>query len=350
MILFDDIGSFPLPADISKEEVGRIAGSRDPEAIKKLFPVMNQVFDMKCRAGVQIPNYAQFQDMNEQFLGVIRDEKCCEEGRPFTLKYECAGTAELEALEIYAAEKRLETGEKTDVRMCVTGPTELFLAEFGSASYDDIYRRFAEDINLFVRKGIRESRNIRIRTISVDEPSIGINPDLSLSRDTLIDGLTTASRAAAKCGCDVEIHIHSPLYYDIACETPTINVIGMESAATPSYVDMIDKTVLEKTDTFVRAGISRTDIFSMAGALSEKYGFNVWSRPELLNEVVTELETSAIIEMRLEKLYGHFGDLIRYAGPDCGLGSWPSQETAAALLRNTGDAVRRFNEKHKPEF
>jgi hypothetical protein len=54
----------------------------------------------------------------------------------------------------------------------------------------------------------------------------------------------------------VEIHLHSPLYYNFACETPTINVIGVESAGTPSYLELIDKKVLENTDSFLRLGIA----------------------------------------------------------------------------------------------
>lgn len=341
MILYDDIGSFPLPPGISKEWVAGAADARNDD--ERLFSVVEQVFSMKKEAGVEIPNYPQFRDMNEQFLGVIRNEACCT--GPYALKEECAGTVELEALEAYAAKKREETGEKTDVRMCVTGPAELFLKDFGSASYDDIYMILAKDINLFVRKALKSAKNIRIRTVSIDEPSIGINPELSLARETLITGLTQASRAAAKNGCDVEIHIHSPLYYDLACQTPTINVIGMESAATPAYVDMIDRRVLYETDTFVRAGIARTDIFNMAAVLTEKHKKNVWNHPELLNEIVTAVETVPVIEKRLEKLTAVFGDAVRYAGPDCGLGSWPTQEMAAALLKNTGEAIRRFNKR-----
>ena len=53
-------------------------------------------------------------------------------------------------------------------------------------------------------------------------------------------------KQASKWGADVEIHLHSPLYYNLACETPTINVIGVESAGTPSYLELIDKKVLEE--------------------------------------------------------------------------------------------------------
>lgn len=341
-ILFDDIGSFPLPPGASKTELSEAAFDRKNDSL--LFPVLDQIFEFKLNAGVQIPNYSQVRDMNEQFLRPMRDENCTD--GPFLLKEKCADIVEMEALDLYCQKIREQTGEKPLVRLCVTGPTELYLKEFGGASYTDIYQIFAKDVSLFVRNAVKKMKNCRIATVSIDEPSIGINPDLSLPADDIVDALTAAGRDAAKNGADVEIHIHSPLYYELACRAETINVIGMESAATPSYADMIDRKVLSEYDTSVRAGITRTDIFSMAGILNEKYGGNVWDKPEIMQEIVTVMETPETAEKRLEKLHGVFGDRIKYAGPDCGLGSWPSQELAAALLKNTGIAVAAFNKKH----
>lgn len=342
-ILFDDIGSFPLPPKTSKTDLSEAAFARNNPEL--LFPVLDRIFEFKMNAGVQIPNYSQVRDMNEQFLRPMRDENCTD--GPFNLREECAGIVEMEALDFYCQRIREKTGEKPAVRMCVTGPTELYLKEFGGAPYVDIYQLFAEDVNLFVKKAIKDMKNCRIATVSIDEPSIGINPELGLPADEIVAALTAAGRDAAKSGADVEIHIHSPLYYELACQAETINVIGMESAATPSYADMIDKKILSDYDTYVRAGITRTDIFSMVGTLNEKYGGNVWEKPEIMQEIVTTIETPETAEKRLEKLFGVFGDRIKYAGPDCGLGSWPSQELAAALLKNTGIAINSFNQKHK---
>ena len=338
-ILFDDIGSFPLPDSAQKSAVSDAAFNRSDDEM--LFFVLNQILELKMKAGVQIPTYPQVRDMTEQFLRPIKDESCC--SGPFNLKEEYAGTVEMEAVEIYCKRFLEEFGEKPNLRMCVTGPTELFLKEFGGASYSDIYQLFAKNVNLFVQKAMKQAKNYNIAVVSIDEPSIGINPDLSLPFDEIISALTTAGSAAFKSGADVQIHIHSPLYYELACEAPTINVIGMESAATPSYADMIDKKVLESYDTYVRAGVSRTDIFNLAGTLNEKYGCNVWEKPDLLKEITAQMETPKIIEKRLRQLSAVFKDRIKYAGPDCGLGSWPSQESASELLKNTNIAIRSFN-------
>ena len=45
---------------------------------------------------------------------------------------------------------------------------------------------------------------------------------------------------------------------------------------------------------------------------------------------------------RLDRAYAQFGDRLRATGPDCGLGSWPSQDLAGRMLANCAEAVRSF--------
>ena len=59
-----------------------------------------------------------------------------------------------------------------------------------------------------------------------------------------------------------------------------------------------------------------------------------------VQEVVTELETPDVISKRLEKAHSIFGERIKYVGPDCGLGSWPSQQIASQLLQNVAAGIK----------
>jgi len=338
-IIFDDIGSYPLPDGISKEWVQNAFKTRAED--EKLFTVINDAFQQKIDAGVDVPTYPQYQDVF-MFLKVIRDPDCCD--NPFEVKLECARIDELEAIEKVAKAYKEQFGETLKVRICVTGPTELYLREFGGTQYADIYSLFAKSVSKFVRNSMKSAKNFKITTVSIDEPSIGLNPELAFDENDIISALTDASKSGSKLGADVEIHLHSPLYYNFACETPTINVIGVESASKPSYLELIDKEVLESTDSFLRLGIVRTDIFTLAGVLNEKHCMNVWKDQQYLSEIVTELETPAIITKRLKLAYGCFGNLIKYAGPDCGLGSWPNQRIAFALLCNVAQGIRDFRE------
>jgi 5-methyltetrahydropteroyltriglutamate--homocysteine methyltransferase len=336
MILFDDIGSYPLPAGIKKEWVGVAVKNKDPKLISILRDSMRQKID----AGVDVPTYPQFQDMNQQFLGIINDESAQEE--PLVVRKEKARIMELEAIEEVGAEYYRKTGNKLNVRVCVTGPVELYLKLFGATAYKDVLNAFAISIDRFISNSIDNAKNFRIAAISIDEPSIGINPQIMFSDLDIIEALEKASLTSASHKIDTEIHLHSPLHYKLVCKVKSIGIIGVESAANPSYLDLIDKKDLEEYDKFLRAGIARTDIFSMASLLNEKYGMNVWKDAAKLEEIITEMETPETIAKRLEKAYGIFGDRIKYAGPDCGLGSWPSQELAFRLLQNTGMGIKEF--------
>jgi 5-methyltetrahydropteroyltriglutamate--homocysteine methyltransferase len=65
-ILFDDIGSFPLPQGMSKDWI-KESFSRGKNN-EELFAVIRDAFRQKVEAGVDVPTYPQYQDMNEQFL------------------------------------------------------------------------------------------------------------------------------------------------------------------------------------------------------------------------------------------------------------------------------------------
>lgn len=337
-IIFDDIGSYPLPDSVSKKWVNDAFSKRTDD--ETLFSVINTAFQKKIDAGVHVPTYPQYQDMNQQFLSIINNPKCAEE--PFKVKEDCAQILELQAIEAVASKYREEHGEKLDVRVCVTGPLELYLKEFGGTEYTDILNLLAESVNRFVKNSIKSAKNFNIRTVSIDEPSIGINPQVMFNDSELVTALTAASGSARKHGADLEIHLHSPLHYQLACDTPTINVIGVESAANPSYLDLIDRKILEDTDSFLRVGVARTDIFNLAAVLNEKYDTNVWKEPARLQEIVRDMETPDVVTKRLGKAYSMFGERIKYAGPDCGLGAWPGQEIAAKLLNNVARGIAEF--------
>ncbi len=343
MITFDDIGSYPLPKDINKDWLVETIKAK----YTKSFKIIRNAMSQKIHAGVDIPTYPQFQDMNQQFLEIIMNETNSEEEReeeyiPMLVRRKNARIIELEALEDVGKEYHERTDDVLNIRICITGPIELYTKQFGGTSYKDILQVFATDVDRFIANSIDNAKNFNIKTISIDEPSIGINSQIMFGDDDIIDALKVASTTAGDQKIDTEIHLHSPLHYKLICNVPSIGIIGVESAANPSYLDLIDKKDLEDYDKFLRVGIARTDIFSLAAILNEKYGTNIWKEPSRIEEIVSDLETLNVIEKRLENCYKMFGDRIKYAGPDCGLGAWPTQELAFSILNNTGIAIKRF--------
>lgn len=315
-IFFDDIGSFPLPKGVRVTDL-----SRDG-----YLDLVRDVLAQKRRAGVQIPTYPQFRDMIRMFMDEIEDPDKAES--PYLIKRERAKIMELDAV---------SAGQ--DVRVCVTGPVELYVSVFGATRYTDILNYLAESVARFLAEA-REEKKMSVA--SLDEPSLGLNSNIIFSDDEIQQALQIAS---APCrGMDCEIHLHSPLYAEVSARVAGINIVGIESASHPDYLQLIDRRVLEETDSFLRAGIARTDILSLSAGLNEMLGTNLWDDIPRLELEIFKAESPEIMRKRLDRAYLQFGDRLRATGPDCGLGSWPSQEMAGRLLANCAAAVRSFQQ------
>lgn len=334
-ILFDDVGSYPPPDGVSIDWMHK-AFDEIVNTRQKLYGIIQDAMRQKINAGVEVPTYPQFQEMNGQFLNIITKEEGSE---PFIVKEESARIIELEAIEPVAKEHYERTGERLRVRICVTGPLELHQKQLGNTIFVDILKNLAISVDRFIKNSIDGARNFDIYTVSIDEPSIGINPELKLEENSLINAIEIASDSAYKRGIDVEIHLHSSIWYKTMCKVKGVSVIGLESAANPSYLDLIEKKDLDDFDKFLRVGVSRTDIFRMAAEYDEKNKTEVWNEKKELEKMINELENPQLIGKRLQKAQKIFGDKIKYAGPDCGLGSWPSQRAAFMLLRNTRKGI-----------
>jgi 5-methyltetrahydropteroyltriglutamate--homocysteine methyltransferase len=341
-IIFIDEGSLPTPEGVTREWVKAAVESRNED--EKLFSIIREAFQRKIDVGVHVPTYPQFRDMIGQFLDIIKDENNCYE--PYVLKEVNARILELEIIDEVAKQYKQETGKTLEIRVCIAGPTDLYLQAFGATAFVDAYQILAQDIEKFIKQAFETAKNFKIKVIALDEISLGLTDKIEFSDAEIISALTTASTYARQQGADMEIHVYSPLKYELVCETP-INVIGFEYAGNPSYMDLLDKKVLEDSDTYVGVGVSRTDIFSLVSIINEKYGVNAWREKEYMQKVVTELETPEVIKKRLESAFSVLGDRIRYANPDCGLAFWPDQDIAFKLLENTAKGINRFNAERK---
>lgn len=315
---FDDIGSFPH---------GIIEGLSGDEYLS----LVRRIMEVKISAGVQVPTYPQLRDMIGMFMEPMRSPETTE--APYLVRRDAAEIIELDAL----------TSIGRSIRVCVTGPLELYISEFGSTDYADLLFNMAESVSRFIDSSLEKARRlgIDVAVISIDEPSLGISSSILFPEDVIIEALEMASRTCAG-RVDVQVHLHSPVHAELCARVPGINVIGVESASHPDYLDIIDREVLLENDTYIRAGIARTDILSMVAGLNERLSTNLWEQPERLEAEILRMESPEVIKMRLERAVRMFGDLVRYAGPDCGLGSWPSERLAAGLLRNCAKAIEMF--------
>ncbi len=318
-MFFDDIGSYPLPKGVRVENLSE----------KQYLELIRETLAKKTFDGVEIPTYPQFRDMIRMFLDPI--EKPENQESPYLIKKERAQIVELQAVP-----------PSSKIRVCVTGPVELYLSAFGATNYTDILYNLAKSVARFLEQARASGR---MAVASLDEPSLGLSSAIVFEEEDIIKALDIASEPCR--GIDCEVHLHSPLYAEPCCRVSGLGIIGVESAAHPDYFKLIDRKLLEDTDTYLRAGIARTDILSMAAKLNDRLGINLWEDPERFESEIMAMESAEIIEMRLEKAHKSFGDRLRAVGPDCGLGSWPSQSMASKLLSNCAAAVTSFRQKMK---
>lgn len=308
---FDDIGSYPLPKGVRLDDLSR----------EQYLELVKDTLAQKIAAGVEVPTYPQFRDMISMFLDPI--EKPENQESPYLIKKENAEIVELVAIP-----------PGCRIRVCVTGPVELYLSAFGATNYTDILYDLARSVARFLERALESGK---VAVASLDEPSLGISSTVVFEKEEILKALEIASDPCK--GIDCEVHLHSPLYAEPCARVPGLSIIGVESAAHPDYLKLIDRKLLEETDTYLRAGIARTDILAMAANLNDRLGINLWDDPARLQREIFAMESVEVIKGRLEAARKSFGDRLRAVGPDCGLGSWPSPSMASLLLTNCAAAV-----------
>mgnify|MGYP002396235493 CR=1 FL=1 len=338
-LIFDDIGSYPLPEGLTREWIKEaFAAIEAPSYKAKLYKVIKDALWQKLNAGLEVPNYPQFQNMITQFSEPIMDKDRTE--APLLVKEVEARIFELDAVEELAVAYKDQKGEKLKLRICVTGPIELYYKLFTPPVYIDVLSNIANSIGRFIKHAIEGAKHYDVVCASIDEPSMGLDP--RIEEEGVITALELASEYAYRQGVDTQIHLHSPIFYEMVCHVEGIKVIGVESAAKPSLLTLIDKNQLETYDKFLRIGVSRTDILSMAAEYDELHHTNAFKDKGVLETIVMEYNSPEKVTKRLEKAYTLFGERITYAGPDCGLGPFPSQELAFMVLKNTSAGISAF--------
>lgn len=335
--LVDDIGSFPLPARIKKEQYAKayeqarelIIKKQDPfkdEFVEKNFcSIVVESFRKKISTGIDVVNFPQHYSGIKQVGDAVHE--AMNKGS-FVVDQEKAFLPELYVLNQEAKRINEEYGKKIELRVSIFGPIEQYLAEVGATAYPDVLDGFAQTINHFAKNSILNNKYIETKVVSIDEPSLGhssFSGTPELVRETL-------EKAYDFQGPTKQIHLHFASGIHDLLNVKGIDVLSFEYAASPKNIDAIPKSVLEKADKQIRVGIARTDIDSIWAELYEK-GITQPSAEELVENVDK-------IKKRYKFAKEKYGERMTFTGPDCGLGGWPSQEAATLLLKRTVEAVK----------
>ncbi len=335
--LVDDIGSFPLPAGIKREtfasayEAAReaIINGQDPfkdEFTKTNFcdPVV-ETFKKKLDSGLDVANYPQMYSGMKQVGDAVH--AAMEKGS-FVVDKQRAVIPEVYVLNHEAKQLSEQCGKKILLRISIFGPIETYLGEVGATAYPDVLEGFSETINRFAKNSILNSKYIETRAVSIDEPSLG-HSSFTGSPELIRQALEKAYNFQ---GPTRQIHLHFASGIHDLLDVKGLDVLSFEYAASPKNIDAVSKSMLEGADKQIRVGIARTDIDAIWAELYEK-GI---TQPTA-EQVVESLDA---IKKRYRLAKDKYGERMTFTGPDCGMGSWPSQDAAQTLLKRVVEAIK----------
>ncbi|MFW6111167.1 MAG: hypothetical protein ACOC6H_03935 [Thermoproteota archaeon] len=343
-VLVDDVGSFPLPPSTNRslfEDAYILARKailegddimKDDFLATNFYQIIIESLKKKYDSGLDVISYPQHYDMHMQFTGAIHD--AMEEGS-YVVDENKAVIPEMYVIKEEARRLYEYAGDKIALRVCITGPMELYLKEIGPTAYRDVLMMFAETVRLFAKNSVLNSKYIETKVIALDEPSFGFR-DVNADKETIRKIL---ERAFEVSGVTKQIHLHSPSRIKDILNVKNIDVFSLEYAASPRNIRMVSKRDLEEADKRVRVGVSRTDIHSLTAELHDQ-GIYHPTREQLV-------ESEKTIKKRFQKAKRKYGNTMTFTGPDCGLGGWPNSETAQLLLERTVSAVKSV-ERNSP--
>jgi 5-methyltetrahydropteroyltriglutamate--homocysteine methyltransferase len=335
--LIDDIGSFPLPANIKTETYAMVYElvkeailngkdlTKDDFLNENFYKVVLDSFRKKLSSGLDIVNFPQHYSGIKQVGDAVHS--AMEKGS-FVVDKEKAFLPEIYVLNQEAKSLSEEFGKKIQLRVSIFGPIEQYLAEVGATAFPDVLDGFAQTINRFAKNSILNNKYIETKVISIDEPSLG-HSSFSGTPDLIRE---TLEKAYDFQGPIKQIHLHFSSGIHDLLTVKGLDVLSFEYAASQKNIEDVPKSILEKADKQIRVGIARTDIDSIWAELYEK-GITKPSAEQLV-------ESEETIRKRYLFAKEKYGERMTFTGPDCGLGGWPNQESAALLLERTVKAVK----------
>jgi len=338
---FDDVGSFPLPdyIDIDKFKQFYWAGYKgivnnadifENRGIYNYFihPFL-QSFQLKLNAGVEIINYPQLMDMYTQFLKPIEDY----ETEPSLIDPRKAIIPELFILDSFSKDYFERTGNALEIKVCITGPIELYIKKQGFTVYPDIVMNIAKSLNTILKKSINNTKYLHCSIISIDEPSFGYVDMFNIEEDALIKAF---DKSVDGIDSIIQIHLHTLKKYHTPIQAKNIDVLTCEYAS--DHSNIIPKKDLDLYDKFIRVGITRTNINSI---MAEKLDAGTpYDELKTYEGTMNLIDSKEFIKENLLLALKHYGDRLKFIGPDCGLKGWNPPQVAYELLRRTYQVIK----------
>jgi len=367
MIKSCDVGSLPFQNNVEKflEGAARFGLYPNDDSVKYFEKRVIEGFLDKVEAGIDVPNYPQFRDMNEMFLAMMEGVEKVKGGYIWTkipsVTENRSHIPELTAIKRNSQMIREKTGEPFQVKVCVTGPytlSSLFIHRD-----NEIFGRLGNTISQIVENNIFSGKDGSVGLVAVDEPVFGMLDDPlidygSEGRENLRKAWETIFHKVKSRNVQGLLHLHNTAD-GLFWEVKSLNIIDSH-VDDPLYQMKKTREQLEATDKFLKASICTVEFDTLIKrrimetsrqkmtetAINEKIA-EVWTGiksqktdPEIF------LEDADLMKKRLVEVVERFGvELIPYAGPECGPKGFPTYECALECLRRIASTVKSFNKE-----
>ncbi|MGQ4875205.1 MAG: hypothetical protein ACP6IY_14155 [Promethearchaeia archaeon] len=337
---YDDVGGFPLPEYVDKEAFEQFywaayrALINDVEVFSHkgiynyfIHPLLESL-KMKINAGVEIVNYPQHIDMYTQFLKPIEDYEI----KPSLIDDKQAIIPEVKIIEEYAKREYEKNGIQLELKICITGPIDLYAKKHGFSIYTDLALNLSESIRRFIKNSLINNKYMKTVLVSLDEPSFGYIDLLNVENDDLIN---IYDKCLEGINISSQIHLHTLNRADIPLQTKNIECLTCEYASNKSNI--IPKKELEKYDKFIRVGIARTGIDNIIAENLEKG--KTWDELKTVDGLISLIDNKEVIKKNLLDALELYGERLKYIGPDCGVKGWSPPKVAFELLKRVAMVI-----------
>ncbi len=361
-VLSSDIGSMPATEEPRVIEAGaQKSGTLLPllnigvEEYKGFRDAVVTGYADKAVAGVEVPNYPQFRDMNEMFFQLMQGIEKADGGlvavgtiRPV----QGASIPEVDVIRRESAKARELSGlDRLRLKICVTGPYTL--ASFFGSKTPGLYRMLGRALAGILDASLFKSRYAEVAHVCVDEPVLGFMNDPLLDygsdgREALREAWDDICRTASVTGVDTSMHLHNTSE-SLVWDVEHLDAVGSHVGA-PIYTSESTRQLLEEKDKYIWAALGVTqfdDLIQMhyhaegyEGDMPEKIGETWTGIKKGVIDPYIFLEDQRTMERRLAKIIEFFGvERVAYASPECGLNSFPDYGVALECLRRAVAAV-----------
>ncbi len=368
MVKSYDVGSLPFFDDTEKFSKGAEHFLSHPEDdFAKYFEetVVTSFID-KVEAGIDIPNYPQFRDMNKMFLKMINGVEQVKTGymqtNALSVKTEKSRIPEVIAMKKNSQEIYEKIGKPYETKICVTGPYTL--SSLLTYRTSETFTSLGNLISQIIENNVFSEKYGRISLVTVDEPIFGLLDDSlvgygSDGREHLRKAWESIFQKIVSKGAQTCLHLHSTAD-KLFWEVESLNIIESH-VDDPLYRMKESKEHLESTDKFLKASICITnfdklirehvisahqqklDELTVNQRVAETWKniLNKKLKPEIFVEEIQ------LMKKRLIKLVNQFGaERVPYAGPECGLKGFPTYECALECLRRVSKAVKNVSNEY----